>query len=80
VQICLVDLDASPINTDIRERRVVLNESSVPLVVGRSSKASAKGFIAGKGNAWFDSQVMSRRHAEISVGSKKEVNSNVRRD
>lgn len=76
----MVDLRASPGNTDISERRIVLSETSEPLIIGRSSKASAKGFIAGKDNAWFDSQVMSRRHAEILVGPKKEVGSEVCRE
>ena len=33
--------------------------------IGRASRTESKGLIARNDNAWFDSPVMSRTHAEI---------------
>ncbi|KAL2259070.1 hypothetical protein VTK26DRAFT_7381 [Humicola hyalothermophila] len=47
------------------ERRIVLDANNKSVTIGRASKVSAKGFIAGLNNGWFDSPVMSRQHAQI---------------
>ncbi|KAK3899858.1 hypothetical protein C8A05DRAFT_17777, partial [Staphylotrichum tortipilum] len=55
------------------ERFLTLTRSNNTLTVGRASKVSTKGFIAALDNAWFDSPVMSRQHAQFvaDMGSKK---------
>jgi hypothetical protein len=47
------------------ERRITLNSDNSIVTVGRASKVSTKGFVAGIDNAWFDSPVMSRLHARL---------------
>jgi hypothetical protein len=37
--------------------------------IGRASTSPSKGFLGAMDNAWFDSPVMSRDHAEIFVPS-----------
>lgn len=49
----------------IRERSIILDTKNTTLAIGRASKVESKGFVASEDNAWFDSPVMSRRHAEI---------------
>jgi hypothetical protein len=47
------------------ERRITLNGDRNTITIGRASKVSTKGFVAGIDNAWFDSPVMSRLHARF---------------
>ncbi|KAL2133144.1 hypothetical protein VTI74DRAFT_2839 [Chaetomium olivicolor] len=47
------------------ERMIFLSRGADSVTVGRSSKVSSKGFLAGPDNAWFDSPLMSRFHARI---------------
>jgi hypothetical protein len=47
------------------ERRITLDRDNSVVTIGRASKVSSKGFIAGIDNAWFDSPVISRLHARI---------------
>ena len=47
------------------ERRIALNRDNDTITIGRASKVSTKGFVAGIDNAWFDSPVMSRLHARF---------------
>ncbi|KAK0739875.1 hypothetical protein B0T21DRAFT_347135 [Apiosordaria backusii] len=49
------------------QRQITLNASNNVIAIGRASKVSAKGFVPAPDNAWFDSAVMSREHAEIRV-------------
>jgi len=49
------------------ERRIALNGENNTVTIGRASKVSSKGFIAALDNAWFDSPVISRRHARFFV-------------
>ncbi|KAI1085039.1 hypothetical protein F5B20DRAFT_575508 [Whalleya microplaca] len=49
------------------ERRFVLSRHAPSVPIGRASKVPSKGFVAAKDNAWFDSPVMSRQHAELVV-------------
>ncbi|GAB1315084.1 FHA domain-containing protein [Madurella fahalii] len=57
----------SPPNLPFPERRIILNRGKSSIAIGRASKVSSKGFVAAQDNAWFDSPVMSRHHAEIAV-------------
>ncbi|KAL2171971.1 hypothetical protein VTG60DRAFT_1030 [Thermothelomyces hinnuleus] len=47
------------------ERRIVFHQGKDNIIVGRASKVSVKGYVAGVENAWFHSPVMSRHHAQI---------------
>ncbi len=49
------------------ERRLTFTLQNPTIPIGRASKVSSKGFVAASDNAWFDSPVMSRGHAEFSV-------------
>ncbi|KAM0141982.1 hypothetical protein ACHAP3_001975 [Botrytis cinerea] len=67
------------VNIHIRHKPVELDEGSLPcgerlinldptrtvLQIGRASKSPSKGLSGAIDNAWFDSPVMSRNHAEI---------------
>lgn len=69
----------SIVNIHIRHKPVELDEDSLPcgerlinldptrtvLQIGRASKSPSKGLSGAIDNAWFDSPVMSRNHAEI---------------
>lgn len=55
------------------QRRFVLNASCQSISVGRASKTASKGLLAAADNAWFDSPVMSRKHAVMSFDPLKEV-------
>ncbi|KAL2268738.1 hypothetical protein VTJ83DRAFT_3584 [Remersonia thermophila] len=50
-------------DVDFPERHIILSTENDHITIGRSSKVSTKGFVAGEDNAWFDNPVMSRRHA-----------------
>ncbi|KAK2809043.1 hypothetical protein FQN50_004096 [Emmonsiellopsis sp. PD_5] len=64
----------TPVNyVDPIPRRVLtITEETDGIVIGRSSKASAKDLIPARDNAWFDSRVMSRSHAIIKVSPQKQ--------
>jgi hypothetical protein len=49
------------------ERHIMLDATNNTIVIGRASKTSSKGFLAEPDNGWFDSAVMSRKHAEIKA-------------
>lgn len=49
------------------KRTLTLTRSNNTITVGRASKVSTKGFIAAPDNAWFDSPVMSRQHAQFTA-------------
>lgn len=55
------------------ERRIKLDAEHRSVLIGRSSKASTKNLLALPSNAWFDSPVMSRNHAEITANLKERV-------
>ncbi|KAK8099510.1 uncharacterized protein PG998_012751 [Apiospora kogelbergensis] len=63
VVVTFVSLNSGPHST-IPTRRIALR-NNIPERIGRASKVSTKGFVATPGNAWFDSPVMSRNHAEL---------------
>ncbi|ORY68921.1 uncharacterized protein BCR38DRAFT_482395 [Pseudomassariella vexata] len=47
------------------ERQIRLTPKNTSIFIGRASKVPSKGFVAGRANAWFESPVMSRQHAEL---------------
>ncbi|KAI1658078.1 hypothetical protein F4813DRAFT_388860 [Daldinia decipiens] len=47
------------------KRQFVLSSQNPSIRIGRASKVPTKGFVASIDNAWFDSPVMSRNHAEL---------------
>ncbi|KAK4453840.1 hypothetical protein QBC34DRAFT_194974 [Podospora aff. communis PSN243] len=49
------------------ERHIMLDATNNTIIIGRASKTSSKGFLAEPDNGWFDSAVMSRKHAEIKA-------------
>jgi pSer/pThr/pTyr-binding forkhead associated (FHA) protein len=51
----------------VPQRQINLTEENPSLSIGRASKVPAKGFVAAHENAWFESPVMSRQHAELNV-------------
>lgn len=55
------------------KRTLLLDGSKPAAPIGRASKVSSKGFIAAHDNAWFESAVMSRNHAEIVADFEKKV-------
>ncbi len=55
-------------------RLILLPEIGHVVKVGRASKVEAKGFIAAENNGWFDSPVMSRDHAKMSMDDKVGLN------
>jgi len=56
------------LNGDIKpaERVINLNPHKSSIKIGRASKSVLKGLLGAADNAWFDSPVMSRNHAEIA--------------
>lgn len=51
----------------IPERNITLTRMAPTARVGRSSKVSAKACLAAENNAWFETPVMSRDHAELTA-------------
>ncbi|KAK4251745.1 hypothetical protein C7999DRAFT_27823 [Corynascus novoguineensis] len=47
------------------ERHITFHPGKDNIVIGRASKVSVKGYVAGIENAWFHSPVMSRHHAQL---------------
>lgn len=69
-QKALVTLTAlNPAQLFPTQRRLHLNPSRRTVQIGRASKSLNKGLVASVDNAWFDSPVMSRNHAEILLHS-----------
>lgn len=65
VNLRLFSVGAAP-DAPNRSRTIRLtNNQTMP--VGRASKVESKGYIAGVDNCWYDSAVMSRKHAEFSA-------------
>lgn len=55
------------------ERTLTLHPHLRTIQIGRASKSPSKGLHAAADNAWFDSPVMSRNHAEISLNVESNV-------
>jgi hypothetical protein len=54
-------------DVSIAERTIILNPNQLTVPIGRSSKSISKGLLGAPDNAWFDSPVMSRDHAEMCL-------------
>ncbi|KAK3359092.1 hypothetical protein B0T25DRAFT_514700 [Lasiosphaeria hispida] len=65
VQISLSADGMSSASLPFPDRRIVLDRKTDSMIIGRASKTPSKGFLADMGNGWYDSPVMSRKHAEI---------------
>jgi frataxin-like iron-binding protein CyaY len=54
-------------------RQIILTSQNPSLRIGRASKVHTKGFVAANDNAWFESPVMSREHAELTASFAEKV-------
>jgi hypothetical protein len=63
--VVIIKLIADDNIKEIPKRTITLTPTNNTLSIGRASKVATKGFTAAADNAWFDSPVMSRSHAEI---------------
>lgn len=66
-----VTLTALNGDADIVERFLTLDPINHMRQIGRASKTPSKGLQAAIDNAWFDSPVMSRNHAEVFLNDNK---------
>ncbi|PGH14957.1 hypothetical protein AJ80_05720 [Polytolypa hystricis UAMH7299] len=57
---------------DIARRVVTLTPTYDTIAIGRSSKVETKHLVPARDNAWFDSRVMSRNHANIVLSLHKQ--------
>jgi hypothetical protein len=55
------------------ERVLNLHPEHPSIQIGRASKSISKGLLGAADNAWFDSPVMSRDHAEMIFNSEDNV-------
>ncbi|PMD44046.1 hypothetical protein L207DRAFT_508816 [Hyaloscypha variabilis F] len=62
-----VTLKALTSNVSPAERVFTLNPDRPSIPIGRASKSVSKGLLGAVDNAWFDSPVMSRDHAEMTI-------------
>ncbi|KAL9583640.1 MAG: hypothetical protein Q9212_002583 [Teloschistes hypoglaucus] len=63
-----VTVTLTPSENDEDFTRVIkLNQSTDSITIGRASKTTSKNLVAAWDNAWFDSPIMSREHAKLSV-------------
>lgn len=69
----VIKLTADENIKDLRKRTITLTQGNDTLQIGRASKVTTKGFVAASDNAWFDSPVMSRDHAEIIANIDEKV-------
>jgi hypothetical protein len=71
----LAKITLSALNGDHHpsERVLDLTPERNTIQIGRASKNSSKGLLGAVDNAWFDSPVMSRNHAEISLNPSSNV-------
>jgi pSer/pThr/pTyr-binding forkhead associated (FHA) protein len=60
-------------NVSPAERVIILNPDRPTIPIGRASKSVSKGLLGAVDNAWFDSPVMSRDHAEITIDAAESV-------
>ncbi|KAI1418415.1 hypothetical protein F5Y13DRAFT_149122 [Hypoxylon sp. FL1857] len=65
IMITLILRPNGPHVSPFPKRQFILSSQTPSIRIGRASKATTKGFVASIDNAWFDSPVMSRQHAEL---------------
>ena len=63
---CTVSILLTPLDNSL-PRKFTLNPSKSFIEIGRASKTASKGLASTEDNAWFDSPIMSRSHAELIV-------------
>ena len=65
----IVNITMTALNKDILPavRKLNLSRQHSTIQIGRASKSPTKGLRGASDNAWFDSPVMSRDHAKISL-------------
>ncbi len=70
-----VNVTLTALNGDlsIAERHITLSGESNCIPIGRASKSITKGILGAIDNAWFDSPVMSRNHAEMELNTEDAV-------
>ncbi|KAI1764211.1 hypothetical protein GGR53DRAFT_530844 [Hypoxylon sp. FL1150] len=69
-EVVVVTLIPRPADTaSSPSRQFILSRDHPSIRIGRTSRLPTKGFIASVDNAWFDSPVMSRHHAEFILDS-----------
>lgn len=73
VKAVVIKLFADDNIKELPKRSITLTRSNDTLQIGRASKVATKGFVAAANNAWFDSPIMSRNHAEIVANTDDEV-------
>jgi hypothetical protein len=71
----IVTLTFIPINFNdaIARRILTLTSDKDVIAIGRASKVEAKQLLPACDNAWFDSRVMSRKHAKIFMFPDRKV-------
>ncbi|KAH8685571.1 hypothetical protein BGZ60DRAFT_395475 [Tricladium varicosporioides] len=62
-----ITLTALSGDVSIAERTIELNPNHLTIPIGRASKSPSKGLLGSPNNAWFNSPVMSRNHAEMCL-------------
>ncbi|KAL7622897.1 hypothetical protein AAE478_006576 [Parahypoxylon ruwenzoriense] len=67
ILVTLVSRPPGPHFSHFPERQFVLSRKNPSISIGRASKVPTKGFVAATDNAWFDSPVMSRHHAQLVI-------------
>lgn len=60
-----ITLTSTNLRDQLAERSLVLTPDNPVIAIGRASKSPKKGLVGAVDNAWFDSPVMSRDHAQI---------------
>ncbi|CAG8953134.1 hypothetical protein HYFRA_00003332 [Hymenoscyphus fraxineus] len=68
-----VTVTFTPITGNFAPRTLLLTPRDDTTPIGRASKSVAKGILGAEDNAWFDSPVMSRDHAELRLNSSTSV-------
>jgi pSer/pThr/pTyr-binding forkhead associated (FHA) protein len=69
----LVVVTLTPLDSLDFPRVFILDPSRMSIEIGRASKTASKGLAAAVDNAWFDSPIMSRSHAELEYVASEKV-------
>jgi hypothetical protein len=63
------------LNFIVPDREITLTQQIPSIRIGRASKVPSKGYVAAHDNTWFESPVMSRKHAELLADFDNKVGS-----
>lgn len=67
----------SPLSDDeVPARTLTFSDNTKHIDIGRSSKREAKNLVPSAQNAWYNSRVMSRNHAVLTVSPTQKVRGN----